>query len=286
MPPTVEPDQPTSRGTPWFRPVAVADDLTDRLSLAWAVTTDRAHDLVPDASVDVIWLSDGSVLVCGPEVEGWTFHPFGESEGGTGGDVTEAVGVRFRPGHAAPAVGVAMDEIRDQRVRVEDLLGADGRRLVDQLADLGAAATPEQRIGVLQAHLRRWIAEDDGVDPVAHEVARTFADDPETTVSGLGDALDLSERQLLRRCTIAFGYGPATLRRILRLQRFLELAGDRHTGSSLADLAHQAGYADQQHLARDTRAIAHATPSQLLADRTSLASDRSTPEAGEGERMT
>src|SRR5690349_20507991 len=54
---------------------AVADDLSDRLALAWVVDTDVAHDLVPDAHVDVVWLPDGGVQVCGPEVEGWTFRP-------------------------------------------------------------------------------------------------------------------------------------------------------------------------------------------------------------------
>jgi hypothetical protein len=62
---------------PWFRAVAVAEDLGERLAVAWVVDTEEAHDLVPDASVDVIWLADGSVRVCGPEVDGWTFPPAG-----------------------------------------------------------------------------------------------------------------------------------------------------------------------------------------------------------------
>jgi AraC-like DNA-binding protein len=246
---------------PWFRAVAVADDLDDRLSLAWVVDTDVAHDLVPDASVDVVWLPDGSVRVCGPEVEGWTFQPL------EGLERLQAVGVRFRPGHAAPALGTAMDEIRDQRVLVEDLLGADGRRLVEELGELPEGAAPERRVAVIEDHIRRWVAEGALVDPAVDHVATTLADDPAQRVDGLRRELDLSERQLLRRCTVAFGYGPATLRRILRLQRFLALAGDAHTGSNLADLAQEAGYADQQHLARDARAIARATPSELVAER-------------------
>ena len=247
---------------PWFRAVAVADDLEDRLSLAWVVDTDVAHDLVPDASVDVVWLPDGSVRVCGPEVEGWTFQPF------DGLERLEAVGVRFRPGHAAPALGTAMDEIRDQRVLVEDLLGADGRRLVEELGELPAGTSPERRVAVVQDHIRRWVAESPPVDPAVEHVATSLSDDPARRVEGLRRELDLSERQLLRRCTVAFGYGPATLRRILRLQRFLSLAGDPHTGGSIADLAHDAGYADQQHLARDSKAIARATPSELVERRT------------------
>jgi AraC-like DNA-binding protein len=246
---------------PWFRAVAVADDLSDRLALAWVVDTDVAHDLVPDAHVDVVWLPDGTVQVCGPEVEGWTFRPL---EG------TEAVGVRFRPGHATPVLGTAMDEIRDQRVRVEDLLGADGRRLVEELAGLPHGTPPEQRIAVVQEHIRRWVADGRDVDPLADRVATTLADDSARRVDSLRQELDLSERQLLRRCTVAFGYGPATLRRILRLQRFLALAGETRsdgTRRTLTDLAAEAGYADQQHLARDAKAIARTTPSDLFAER-------------------
>ena len=260
---------------PWFRAVAVADDLEDRLSVAWVVDTDVAHDLVPDASVDVVWLPDGSVRVCGPEVEGWTFQPL------DGLERLEAVGVRFRPGHAAPVLGTAMDEIRDQRVLVEDLLGADGRRLVEELGELPEGAPLERRVALIQDHIRRWVAEGSHVDPAVDHVATSLADDPAQRVDGLRRELDLSERQLLRRCTVAFGYGPATLRRILRLQRFLTLADDPHTGRSIADLAHQAGYADQQHLARDTKAIARATPSDLVADRLAgTVSDPSTPPGG------
>ncbi|HEU4998480.1 MAG TPA: AraC family transcriptional regulator [Lapillicoccus sp.] len=252
-------DDPPQR--PWFRAVAVADDLTDRLALAWVVDTDVAHDLVPDAHVDVVWLPDGTVVVCGPEVEGWTFQPL---------DGDQAVGVRFRPGHATPVLGTAMDEIRDQRVRVEELLGADGRRLVEELADLPDGTPPERRIAVVEEHIRRWVADGGDVDPAVDRVAVSLADDPSRRVGSLRRELDLSERQLLRRCTVAFGYGPATLRRILRLQRFLELAGGTPTDGpvpGLAELAHQAGYADQQHLARDARAIARATPSELVAER-------------------
>lgn len=239
--------------------MAVADDLTDRLALAWVVDTDVSHDLVPDASVDVLWLPDGSVRVCGPEVEGWTFDPLA----GT------AVGIRFRPGQAAPVLGTAMDEIRDQRVLVEDLLGADGRRLVEELGELPEDVPPQRRIALLEEHIRRWVADGSAVDRMADRVATTLADDPGQRVEGLRRDLDLSERQLLRRCTVAFGYGPATLRRILRLQRFLTLVDASEAGRGLAALAQDAGYADQQHLARDARAIARATPSELVAERLS-----------------
>jgi len=74
----------------------------------------------------------------------------------------------------------------------------------------------------------------------------------------------VSERQLLRRCTAALGYGPKTLGRILRFQRFRALAAARE-GAALVDLAADAGYADQAHLTRECVRLAGETPSAHLA---------------------
>nr|WP_281381784.1 helix-turn-helix domain-containing protein [Conexibacter arvalis] len=88
-------------------------------------------------------------------------------------------------------------------------------------------------------------------------------------VRALADGLGVSERQLLRRFRTAVGYGPRTLARVLRFQRFLagiwEPSGATAEGVELGRLAADAGYADQSHLVRDCRRLAGATPSQLLA---------------------
>ena len=83
-------------------------------------------------------------------------------------------------------------------------------------------------------------------------------------VAVLAARTGLSERQLHRRCLAAFGYGAKTLDRVLRLQRFLAL-GRAHPAAGLAALAVAAGYADQAHLGHDCRALAAATPTELLA---------------------
>ena len=53
----------------------------------------------------------------------------------------------------------------------------------------------------------------------------------------------LSGRQLQRRFASPVGYGPNS---ILRFQRLLQLASGETTDKTLADLAFEAGYADQQ----------------------------------------
>lgn len=82
--------------------------------------------------------------------------------------------------------------------------------------------------------------------------------DPRQRIHELAADLGLSQRQLRRRFHDAVGYGPKTLQRILRLRRFLALAdGD------LARAATEAGYADQAHLAHETRQLTGLTPSTL-----------------------
>ena len=69
---------------------------------------------------------------------------------------------------------------------------------------------------------------------------------------------DMSERQLRRRCEVAIGYGPKTLDRVLRFQRFRCLRDRR--AASLAQLAFESGYADQAHLTREYLRLAGTTP--------------------------
>jgi len=63
----------------------------------------------------------------------------------------------------------------------------------------------------------------------------------------------------------AFGYGPKTLHRILRFQRFLRVARDKPIELGLAQLAADAGYADQAHLSRESHELAGMTPATILS---------------------
>jgi AraC-like DNA-binding protein len=77
----------------------------------------------------------------------------------------------------------------------------------------------------------------------------------------MADDLGLSERQLHRRCLVAFGYGPKTVQRVLRFQAALR---DARAGRRLADVAADAGYADQAHMSREVRDLAGVPITALL----------------------
>lgn len=74
--------------------------------------------------------------------------------------------------------------------------------------------------------------------------------------------MGLSERQLHRRSLAAFGYGPKTLARVLRLVRALRLVRE---GVPPASVAVTTGYADQAHLSREVGALTGTQLSVLLS---------------------
>lgn len=233
-------------------PQPVRADLADHLVCSWTATVGGNHALVPDGCVDLLWTSHGTIRVCGPETHGWTIsQPPG----------TRALGVRFRPGVVAGLMRINVAELRDRRVAAEDLLGT--RSTTRLLDSLDAAGSDQARIALLESEITDWLAHVEHDDLLARDVARALAQ-RSWDISSLATATSLTQRQLQRRCRVAFGYGPSTLRAVLRLQRFMALAR-RSPPATLTDLAHRAGFSDHAHLARDCRTIAGLTPTALLA---------------------
>jgi hypothetical protein len=226
------------------RPVEA--DLAGHLRCSWTTVTRRGGVVLPDGCLDLMWI-DGELMVAGPDTAAVpSLLPAG----------LEIAAVRFRPGVAPAVLGVPAAELRDERVPLVDLWPR-GRLLQHRVS---AAA---DRVSVLEAAVRRRLAEAPPVDPVAVAVAGRLSRGS-AEVAGLARWTGLSERQLHRRCLTAFGYGAKTLDRVLRLQRFLAL-GRARPAAGLAGLAVAAGYADQAHLGHDCRALAATTPAELIA---------------------
>ena len=70
-------------------------------------------------------------------------------------------------------------------------------------------------------------------------------------------------RQLRRRFHAAVGYGPKTLQRVCRFQRFVREVDEAGGRCDLALTAAEAGYADQSHLTRDCVELSGLTPAAL-----------------------
>jgi AraC-like DNA-binding protein len=214
--------------------------------------------VAPDATIDLQWVK-GRFRIAGPDKSPQTeIIPSG----------TTVIGFRFHPGAAARWLRAGAHEFLDQRVMLDDVWGAKAKRLVDSVRD-------HRDINALIASLETVIARAGPAWPgtdktmnVAFTLIERGAPPGVALIPWLARGLGMSERSLRRKFDEAFGYGPKTLDRILRYQRFRKLA--RLNGnSSTAALAVEAGYADQAHLVRESRRLTGRTPLVLARMRRS-----------------
>jgi AraC-like DNA-binding protein len=229
----------------FYRELAPPPALRETVACVWA-SHDGPVRVLPDACVDVVF-SAGRLLVAGPATRA-------QLAAATPGH--DRCGVRFRIGAAEAALGVPAAELLDEGVALAELWGSAGRRLEDRVA------RARQPLHALVGGLAPRLA---GArpDPLVRAAAVALLHDG-LTLDRAGHRVGLGERQLRRRFERAVGYGPATLVRVQRFQHFLRAAAV-DPGASLARLAADAGYADQAHLARESRRLAGLPPSALLA---------------------
>ncbi|MFC4034879.1 helix-turn-helix domain-containing protein [Streptomyces polygonati] len=200
------------------------------------------YRVLPDGCMDLIW-HDGGLLVAGPDTVAQV------ADGRPGGAYA---GLRFAPGAGPGALGVPARELRDHRVALDAVwAGPAARLLAERVAADPAAGLEAWAVARTRAA--------GPADPLPAAVATALAEG--RPVAEIAAGTGLGERQLRRRCEAAFGYGPKTLARVLRLQRALALA---RSGAPFASVAAASGYADQPHLSREVRALAGVPLTELL----------------------
>jgi AraC-like DNA-binding protein len=192
------------------------------------------YRVLPDGCMDLIW-RDGELLIAGPDTS---------AQVGVDREGARYAGLRFAPGTGPRMLGASAREVRDARVPLDAVWpGRSAARLAER-----AAADPA---AVLLGWARDRAREAGPAEPFGPAVAAALA--AGRPIREVAAEVGLGERALRRRCETAFGYGPKTLARVLRLQRALALA---RAGHPFAEVAALAGYADQPHLSRETRALA------------------------------
>lgn len=215
----------------------------------------RPRRVLPDGCMDLIWMN-GKLVVAGPD----TMAQIPQLAPGT-----EVIAIRFWPGAATPVLGVPAVELTDERVALADVWG---RAADDVTARIEAIRRPADAAQVLQDAVRRRLPGapelDRAVQRLVVSVQRSGGD-PGLRVDHLAGELGISERQLLRRCSAALGYGPKTFARIVRFQCFLDDALGAQP-CSLSALAAHSGYADQAHLSREVRRLSGMSPAELVAE--------------------
>lgn len=259
MPPSsAAPEAPGIAGTTGqYREDRPCPELQAQFQCIWtsALPDHHAGDIVvvPDGCVDVIWRA-GRLLVVGPDIV--AAHP--DLPAGA-----RVIGARFQPGAARRWLGLPLSEIVGLKIELADVQGTWARAFAQRMGDAQSWALQAQ---VFQEQLMAAPKPVAGPDPGASEIFRLAAlsaEDEGGAAARMRERLNISQRTLLRHCRDHFDYGPKTLERILRFQRFLSLAREDHN-TGLVALAVDTGYADQAHLAREVRALCGMTATALL----------------------
>jgi AraC-like DNA-binding protein len=245
--------------SPGYREFAAPAPAGRSVSCLWVRVPDRKPPVLvlPDACIDLIWQQGKGAFIAGPDT--------GPAPSELGrGDVL--VGARFRPGAGGPALGMPLSVLLDQRVGpVElerDLAAGPAGGMARVLPGSLAPEVALRRVARLAGAMAAAGPPDPLVRAAARHLGRTGAQADRAAA-----ALGVSERQLRRRCQAAVGYGPATLRRVLRFRRFLSRLDAAGGSADLGLLAADAGYADQPHLSRETARLAGLSPAALAATR-------------------
>jgi AraC-like DNA-binding protein len=237
---------------PGYRELAPPPALRHALDCLWvravAPGEDAAVRILPDACSDLVWRAGRGAWLAAPD----TGPALAQMVPGA-----VIVGVRFAPGAGGPALRLALDEVRDMRVDLRELMRSADRRLHGGLE-------PAEALRRLAALAEELVGERPP-DPSMREAVRVLGR-PGARVEALAGELGLSERQLLRRSRAAVGYGPKLLQRVLRFRRALR-GLDAGGAGDLARVAADAGYADQAHFSRDCARLSGLSPAALARER-------------------
>ncbi len=231
-----------------YREYSPPTPLRELVEVAWVVDgPGDAVRVLPDGCMDLIRM-DGHVVVAGPDTTASI----------TRRDEEPFVGLRFRPGTLPRLLGVPAAVLRDQRVPLDALRPVrPRRRLTEAVADL-AADRPRRET-------TPW-----SMPTLSLVTSRLAAG---ASVADVAAEAGWSGRTLQRQCGAVYGYGPATLRRILRFREAIRMVRD---GRPFAAVAAAAGYSDQPHLHREVRELAGVPLRTLLGDQVCSVANRST----------
>jgi AraC-like DNA-binding protein len=237
-------------GASTYREFAPPPTLAPWVECFWTSHGGRAEfDVLPDGCVDFVF---GAAAPGDGVLAGAMTRPL-RVAANTSADVCA---VRFRPGGAHPFVGADLREFTDRTVELD----AIARDLGQLRRTVWQRDQPVERLAALRAWLLRAMpAQPADLLSAVH----ALVDAPSRfRVQTAARAIALSRQEFSRRVASATGLTPKLLARVLRVRSAVSAMGT----ASLASLAHDHGFSDQAHMARELRDITGRAATDLLRD--------------------
>lgn len=176
------------------------------------------------------------------------------------------IGVYFQP-YALPFLfGIPAEDLSNQNIALDDLLGRQGRELEEQVM---SASSNRDRLSIISTFFEKRLASASGIYPNILSTINYIVESK--GMVGINDLIQrnfLSQRQFERRFKALTGFSPKMFCRITRFESSLDLFQVRDV--SLTDTAYTLGYYDQSHFIRDFREFAGEHPSAYFSQDWSL----------------
>jgi AraC-like DNA-binding protein len=177
--------------------------------------------------------------------------------------VHRVLGIRLRPAGAYALLRMPMREVTDLTLNLAELVGP----AADELAErCHAAPSVEERFAIAARWIVLRVAESRAVEPeIAWSAAAIERTGGGVPIGALRAETGFSKTRLAAGFREQIGVTPKLYARIVRFRRLLELL-DRG-GAPLVDVALEAGFYDQPHMALEFRELAGVAPREFLASR-------------------
>jgi AraC-like DNA-binding protein len=177
------------------------------------------------------------------------------------------IGAHFRPGGAFPFLGISPSEIVDSYVQLDDLWGAAGRNLREQLLEAGS---PSERFRLVEAALLWRLRRARPGHPAARAAVDAFrAGGNDLRVADVATLVGLSHRGFIEVFKREVGLTPKLYARLQRFHRAKERIAALGGPPSWATFAIECGYFDQSHMIREFVGFSGISPTSYLRSRTS-----------------
>jgi AraC-like DNA-binding protein len=164
---------------------------------------------------------------------------------------------------AARLLGRPLEALAGQVVRLEDLIGADGRRLAQRL---GEATGWDERLTLTEDFVLERINLHRPPPPLVTALwRRLIASRGQSDIAALAADAGVSRKHLTQQFRHWTGLPPSQYARVLRFERAVARIRARPLGVDWAQVAAACGYYDQPHFNRDFRSFTGLTPTRFLA---------------------
>lgn len=168
------------------------------------------------------------------------------------------IGCRFRPGQAPRLAAVSIAELVDSHTDIHEMNGESIQSLAGRLLAVSDHAGRQQ---IMEDAIQGYL-----LTPVPDRRclrASTLLDDHggQLSVKELADKVGIHVRSLERLFQAELGLTPKKMTRLIRLRKVMLHLHEKNF-TTLADLAHACGYADQSHMIREFKHLTGRLPGE------------------------